>query len=69
MSLQRAYKTHYAGLCLDEILLRDRILLIDETSVGLNTKLELWRDTLESKGFRLGRTRSKDGNGVVLVIR
>lgn len=38
-------------------------------SVGLNTKLELWRDTLESKGFRLSRTRTKDGNGAVLVIR
>ena len=27
---------------------------------GVNRKLELWRRTLESKGFRLSRTKTKD---------
>ena len=25
----------------------------------MNQKLELWRETLESKGFRLGRTKTE----------
>ena len=29
------------------------IFLIDETKEGVNTKLELWRQTLEARGFRL----------------
>ena len=31
----------------------DDIVLIDETKEGVNTKLELWRQTLEAREFRL----------------
>jgi hypothetical protein len=34
-------------------------MLIDESQAGVNRKLELWRETLESKGFRLGRTKTE----------
>ena len=34
------------------------IVLIDETRAGVNTKLELWRQTLESRGFKL-RSKTK----------
>ena len=34
-------------------------LLVDESRVGVNRKLELWRRTLESKGFRLSRTKTE----------
>ena len=35
------------------MLFADDIVLVDETREGVNAKLELWRDTLETKGFRL----------------
>nr|XP_009758690.1 PREDICTED: uncharacterized protein LOC104211347 [Nicotiana sylvestris]XP_016444014.1 PREDICTED: uncharacterized protein LOC107769322 [Nicotiana tabacum] len=31
--------------------------LIDETRGGVNAKLEVWRQTLESKGFKLSRSK------------
>ena len=31
--------------------------VVDESRTGVNQKLELWRETLESKGFRLSRTK------------
>jgi hypothetical protein len=34
------------------ILFVDDVLLIDESRIGVNQKLELWRQTLESKGFK-----------------
>ena len=34
-------------------------MLVDESRTGVNQKLELWRETLESKGFRLSRTKSE----------
>ena len=37
----------------------DDIDLIDETRAGVNTKLELWRQTLESRDFRLSRTKTE----------
>ena len=33
------------------------MVLIDESKIGVDRKLELWRQTLESKGFRLSRTK------------
>ena len=30
----------------------DDVVLVDESRTGVNQKLELWRETLESKGFR-----------------
>ena len=35
------------------ILFVDNIILIDETREGINKKLECWRQTLESRSFKL----------------
>jgi hypothetical protein len=37
----------------------DGVVLVDENRVGVNRKLELWRETLESNGFRLGRSKTE----------
>jgi hypothetical protein len=37
----------------------DDVVLVDESRTGVNQKLELWRKTLESKGFRLSRTKTE----------
>ena len=37
------------------ILFADDIVLVDETRAEVNVKLELWRQNLESRGFRLSR--------------
>ena len=34
------------------MLFADDVVLVDESRTGVNQKLELWRETLESKGFR-----------------
>ena len=34
-------------------------MLVDESQTGVNRKLESWRQTLESKGFRVSRTKTK----------
>jgi len=39
------------------MLFADDIVLVDETRVRVNIKLELWRQTLESRGFRLSRAK------------
>jgi Reverse transcriptase (RNA-dependent DNA polymerase) len=41
------------------MLLADDVVLIDESRIEVNQKLELWRQTLESKGFRLSRTKTE----------
>ena len=41
------------------MLFADDIVLVDETRAGVNVKLELWRQTLESRGFRLSRAKIK----------
>jgi hypothetical protein len=41
------------------MLFVDDVVLIDENMIGVNQKLELWRQTLKSKGFRLSRTKTK----------
>ncbi|XP_060203092.1 uncharacterized protein LOC132631539 [Lycium barbarum] len=38
------------------MLFADDIVFIDELRSGVNTRLEVWRQTLESKGFKLSRT-------------
>ena len=35
------------------------VVLVDESRAGVNRKLELWRRMLESKGFRLSRTKTE----------
>ena len=37
----------------------DDVVLVDESQTGVNRKLELWRQILESKGFRLNRTKTE----------
>jgi len=41
------------------MLFADDIVLIDETRSGLNQRLEKWRHSLESKGFRLSRSKTE----------
>ena len=41
------------------MLFADDVVLVDESRTRVNQKLELWRETLESKGFRLSRTKTK----------
>ena len=41
------------------MLFADDIVLVDEMRAGINTKLELWRKTLESRDFRLSRTKTE----------
>jgi hypothetical protein len=41
------------------MLFVDDVVLVDETRVGVNGKLELWKDALESKGFRISRTKTE----------
>ncbi|XP_019261992.1 PREDICTED: uncharacterized protein LOC109239855 [Nicotiana attenuata] len=38
------------------MLFADDIVLIDETQAGVKERLEVWRQTLESKGFKFSRT-------------
>ena len=35
------------------------IVLVDERKVGVNAKLELWKQTLESRGCRLSRAKTE----------
>uniref|UniRef100_A0A8I6YAQ5 Reverse transcriptase domain-containing protein n=1 Tax=Hordeum vulgare subsp. vulgare TaxID=112509 RepID=A0A8I6YAQ5_HORVV len=39
------------------MLFADDVVLVHDSRTGVNRKLELWRRTLESKGFRLSRTK------------
>jgi len=41
------------------MLFADDIVLIDETIGGLNKKLEMWRHSLESKGFRMSKSKTE----------
>ncbi|XP_070022785.1 secreted RxLR effector protein 78-like [Nicotiana sylvestris] len=41
------------------MLFADDIVLIDETRSRVNARLEVWRQTLESKGFKLSRTKTE----------
>jgi hypothetical protein len=39
------------------MLFADNVVLVDKVRAGVNRKLELWRQTLESKGFRVNRIK------------
>jgi hypothetical protein len=41
------------------MLFADDVVLIDDSRIGVNHKLKLWRQTLESKGFRFSRTKTE----------
>jgi hypothetical protein len=41
------------------MLFANDVVLVDRSQAGVNRKLELWRQTLESKGFRVSRTKTE----------
>ena len=41
------------------LMFADDIVLIDESREGVERKLELWRSTLETRGFRLSRSKTE----------
>ena len=41
------------------MLFADDIVLVDEIRAGVNAKLDLWRQTLESRDFRLSRAKTE----------
>jgi hypothetical protein len=41
------------------MLFADNVVLVDESRTGVDQKLELWRRTLEAKGFRLSRSKTE----------
>nr|XP_016496967.1 PREDICTED: uncharacterized protein LOC107815839 [Nicotiana tabacum] len=41
------------------MLFADDKVLIDEIRDGVNARLEVWRQTLESKGFKMSRTKTE----------
>ena len=41
------------------MLFANDIVLIDQIRQGINSKLELWRHTLESRGFKLSRSKTE----------
>jgi hypothetical protein len=41
------------------MLFVDDVVLIDESRTGVDQKLELWRRTLEAKGFKLSRSKTE----------
>ena len=41
------------------MMFADDVVLMDETKEGVQAKLELWRQTLESRGFRLSRSKTE----------
>jgi hypothetical protein len=41
------------------MLFADDVVLIDDSRIGVNQKLELWRQILESKDFKLSRTKTE----------
>jgi hypothetical protein len=41
------------------MLFADDVVLIEESRCGVLQKLELWRQTLEAKGFRLSRSKAE----------
>ena len=41
------------------MLFTNDIVLIDETKSRVNAKLEVWRQALESKGFKINKTQTE----------
>jgi hypothetical protein len=40
------------------MLFANDVVLVDDSGMGINKKLELWRQTLELKGYRLSKTKT-----------
>jgi hypothetical protein len=41
------------------MLFADDVVLVDESREGVNRKLEIWRQTLKSNGFRISMTKTE----------
>jgi hypothetical protein len=41
------------------MIFADDVVLLDESRTGVDQKLELWRQTLEAKGFRFSRSKTE----------
>jgi hypothetical protein len=41
------------------MLFADDMVLVDENRMGVDQKLELWRQTLDAKDFRLNRSKAE----------
>jgi hypothetical protein len=41
------------------MLFKDDVILVDESRARVDKELELWQETLDSKGFRLSKTETK----------
>jgi hypothetical protein len=41
------------------MIFTDDVILVDESRTGVDEKLELWRQTLEAKCFRLSRSKTE----------
>nr|XP_016436122.1 PREDICTED: uncharacterized protein LOC107762291 [Nicotiana tabacum] len=50
---------HIQGEVSWSMLFTDDIVLIDESQTSVNERLEVWRQALESKGFKLSRTKTE----------
>uniref|UniRef100_A0A0A9CVE0 Reverse transcriptase domain-containing protein n=1 Tax=Arundo donax TaxID=35708 RepID=A0A0A9CVE0_ARUDO len=46
----------------------DDVVLVDDSQTGANRKLELWRPTLESKDFRLSRTKTEYMDAISVLL-
>jgi hypothetical protein len=55
MRLQETYKLVSFGVC----FFADDVVLVDESRTRVDQKLELWRQTLEAKVFRLSRSKTE----------
>ena len=40
------------------MLFANDIVLVDETAIGVNAELEIWREVLESKGFKISKNKA-----------
>ncbi|XP_070011302.1 uncharacterized protein [Nicotiana sylvestris] len=54
-----AITNHIQGEVPSCMLFVDDIVFIDESRIDVNERLEVWRQSLESKGFKLSRTKTK----------
>ena len=54
--LTRTIQDEIPPLCM---LFADDIVLVDETRTGVNVKLERWRQTLDSRDFRLSKAKAE----------
>ncbi|WP_288845549.1 reverse transcriptase domain-containing protein, partial [uncultured Paraburkholderia sp.] len=50
---------HIQKTILECMLFADDIVLIDDTRERVNTKLEAWKEALESKGFKISRNKTE----------